>query len=439
MLAKLYNYLQILKSDLWFIPALFCFVSFCIILSGYYAETHYFSNLNVPEYFFQGSTDDAKSVIIALLSAMITMATLAISITIVVLSLAASQLGPRLIKSFMEDRKTKDFFGLFFGTVIACFVLTIILHSRTSEAVTPQMTISLVFGLCLVNLFVLLGFVNHVAQSCIADNIILKVSEDLMSALKRLTRDSKPFKKPEEAHDKVDWPKDFDQISTDLFFDRSGYVQNIHYEAIVNFAAKHDCRIHIRFKSGHFLVRGEDGVRLYTKSPLPDDAQNIIKDCFIVGEGRTATQDIEYSIRHLVEIAIRALSPGINDAFTAMHVLDQLSVAVAFVFEKETPSEHFYDEDGVKRLIARQVNIEDLIFSAFEQIRYNGSEMPSIIRHMVKTLRTLSGLTDSSDAKRALLAQADSLKTDLKSIDRHVADRDILEQDINDLIARLKI
>ncbi len=311
MLAKLYNTIQLLKSDLWFIPALFCFVFFAVTLASYYLETHYLSNLDLPAYFFQGSTDDAKSVIIALLSAMITMATLAISITIVVLSLAASQLGPRLIKSFMEDQKTKDFFGLFFGTVIACFVLTVILHSRTSEAVTPQVTISFVFVLCLVNLFVLLAFVNHVARSCIADNIILKVSDDLMAALKRLTRNNERNEEPEDVNEQVDWPKDFQQISTHLFFDRSGYVQNIDYDTLIDFAAKHDCRMEIIFKSGYFLVRGEDGVRLYSKSPLPDDAELTIKNCFIIGDSRTSTQDIEYSVRHLVEIGIRALSPGL--------------------------------------------------------------------------------------------------------------------------------
>ena len=367
---------------------------------------------------------------------MITMATLAISITIVVLSLAASQLGPRLIKSFMSDRKTKDFIGLFFGTVLACFVLTVILHARTAEATTPQLTISTVLFICLINLFVLLGFVNHVAQSCIADNIILKVSNELKQALERLTHELKPYKRPKDI-DKTDWPKDFDQMSRHLFFERSGYVQNIDYQSIVDCAAEHSARVQIKFKAGHFLVSGEDGVRIYMKSELPDDMEEQIKSCFIIGQARTPTQDIEYSIRHLVEIAIRALSPGMNDAFTAIHVLDHLSASLSRLFEKAVPSEEFFDGNGSLRLIAKQSDEQDIIFNAFEQIRYNGGKMPSILRHMLQKLHILAELAKTEDAKVGLLEQARGLQSDLESIDRYLPDRNDLKNGIDELIKKL--
>jgi uncharacterized membrane protein len=436
MITKLYNYWQILKGNLWFVPATFCLLFFGFTFGAYYIETHYLAELKIPNYLFQGSTNDAKAVVTTLLSAMITMATLAISITIVVLSLAASQLGPRLIKSFMSDRKTKDFIGLFFGSVIACFVLTVILHARAAEAITPQLTISAVLFFCLINLFVLLGFVHHVAQSCIADNVILKVAIELKQALERLTHESKPYERPKDRSE-TDWPKDFDQMSRRLFFERSGYVQNIDYEAIVDFAAEHNARVQIKFKAGHFLVNGEDGVRLYAKSELPDDAEECIIDCFIIGQTRTPTQDIEYSIRHLVEIAIRALSPGINDAFTAMHVLDHLSASLSLLFEKEVPSEEFFDENGRLRVIAKQSDEAVIIFNAFDQIRFNGGKMPSILRHMTQKLHILAELASTDDAKAGLLGQAKGLQKDLENMDRYLSDRDDLKKEIDALIKKL--
>tara|TARA_A200000113_G_scaffold133294_1_gene119928 strand:- start:615 stop:1928 length:1314 start_codon:yes stop_codon:yes gene_type:complete len=436
MISKTYNYWLILKGNLWFIPAAFCLLSFGLTFGAYYTETNYLNEFKIPSYLFKGSTDDAKSVVTTLLSAMITMATLAISITIVVLSLAASQLGPRLIKSFMSDRKTKDFIGLFFGTVMACFVLTVILHARTAEASTPQITISAVLFVCLINLFVLLGFVHHVAQSCIADNVILKVARDLKQALMRLTNQTKPYKHLKDT-EKRDWPKDFDQMSRRLFFEHSGYVQNIDYEAIVDFATEHNARVQIKFKAGHFLVSGEDGVRLYAKTKLPEDAENHIIDCFIIGQTRTPTQDIEYSIRHLVEIAIRALSPGINDAFTAMNVLDHLSASLSLLFEKEVPSEEFFDENESLRLIAKQSNEADIIFNALDQIRDNGAHMPSILRHMIQKLHILAELANNEDAKKGLLDQAEGLKHDLEKMDRYLSDRDNLKKAINELIKKL--
>jgi uncharacterized membrane protein len=426
MFSKLYNYWQILKGNLWFVPAVFCVLFLAVTAALYSVETHYFQDYEYPEFLFQGSADDAKSVTTTLLSAMITMATLAISITMVVLSLAASQLGPRLIKTFMADRRTKDFIGLFFGTVMACFALTVILHSHGSANTTPQITISAVFSLCLVNLFVLLGFVHHVAQSSIADNIILKVSDELQSAIKRLTKDA-----VKHSHDtpKTDdfWPKDFVERSSQIIFAKSGYVQNIDYDLIMELACKENLRVNINFKAGHFLVKGEDGVRIYTKTANEsEDIHADIRRAFIIGDQRTATQDIEYSIRHLVEIAIRALSPGINDSFTAINVLDHLSAALALLCEKATPEEDFYDDDGVKRLHATQSGAADIIFSAFDQIRFNGRSMPNITRHLLQKLQILVTLAQGDIMKAALARQLVAITHDLNLTRDYISDKDAM-------------
>ena len=119
VIAKIYNLFQILRSSLWLVPALFCFGYFAVTVGLYQIDIHYFQDINLPAILFNGTREDAQTVTVALLSSMITMATLAISITMVVLSLAASQLGPRLIKTFMADRKTQTYIGLFFGAVIA--------------------------------------------------------------------------------------------------------------------------------------------------------------------------------------------------------------------------------------------------------------------------------------------------------------------------------
>ncbi len=437
MISKLYNFWQILKSNLWFVPAVFCLGFLGFTTAFYFIEIRYFQDIELPQFFFQGSTDDAKSVTVTLLSAMITMATLAISITMVVLSLAASQLGPRLIKTFMADRTTKDYIGLFFGTVMACFVLTIILHSRTSEAATPQITISLVFFICLVNLFVLLGFVHHVAQSSIADNVILKVSRDLQDALRRLTKDVVKHRY-KATKGKAAWPKDFDQMSTRLYFKNSGYVQNIDYDHLMELACEEDLRIQINFKAGHFLVRGEDGVRIYTKiADKADDLQDRILNCFIVGSMRTGTQDIEYSIRHLVEIAIRALSPGINDSFTAMNVLDHISAALALLFEKDSPNEAFYDDRGTKRMQTKQSDEADVIFSALDQIRFNGKSMPGMIRHMLKKLKILVELAPDELSKAALKQQLNALCHDIENIQTYISDKKELKAQAKALVEDL--
>ncbi len=422
MIARLYNLWQLLKSNLWFVPAFMCVIYCAFTLSLYLLEINYFNDFELPPGpFFTGTAGDAKDVSLTLLSSMITMATLAISVTMVALSLAASQLGPRLIKAFMSDYKTKYFIGLFFGAVIASFTLTMILYDAAPKAVSPRITITAVFSLCFMNLFILLAFFHHVAQSCIADNIIIKVANDLRRSLNRLTNEE-----DHSAHDdeniEAQWPKDFESNSSSFYFEKSGYVQNIDYKHIMRLARDNDLIIEIGFKAGHFLVEGESGVRVYPAHRMNNDISCSLRDSFIIGTSRTATQDIEYSIRHLVEIAIRALSPGINDSFTAISVLDHLSESMAALFKKEMVSEWMTDDHGDLRVQAKQSTEADIIFSAFDQIRLSGRQMPHILFHLLDKIEILSALSTTSRQKKGLKEQLKAITHDFQNLKKIVLD-----------------
>lgn len=414
MFAHIYNFWQILKGNLWFLPALTCAFYAALTLGVYQAESHYFRDLHIPSIFFNGTMDDAKAISVTLLSSMITMTTLAISMTMVVLSLAASQLGPRLIRTFMSDQRTKIFIALFFGAVVACFVLMLIMHDATPKDFTPRLTVTAIVAICFANLFVLLAFVHHVALSSIADQIIIKVANDLHGSLERLTVSEK-----EEANEEPDlsvWPDDFDDNRQRLYFERSGYVQHIDYEQILTIAQEHDLYIRIMFKAGHFLVEQEDGVRVYPKNKLDDELRQKIRHCFIIGQTRTPTQDIEYSIRHLVEIGLRAQSPGQDDSFTAVTVLDRLSAAMAILFQKHTPSEWLVDSNAHVRVWAKQSDDADIIFSAFDQMRQSGRDKPDIIMHILLKLKILCELACTPSQVEGLKRQVEAIEFDLEHV-----------------------
>ncbi|CAN0442687.1 unnamed protein product, partial [Scytosiphon promiscuus] len=147
--------------------------------------------------------------------------------------------------------------------------------------------------------------------------------------------------------------------------------------------------------------------------------------------------DIEYSIRHLVEIAVRALSTGINDSFTAISVLDKLSEAMAILFEKRTRSDKIIDDKGTKRIEAISSDEADIIFTAFDQIRYNAQTMPSVMRHLLKILKVLSEMAEKKSARSALRVQAEGVKQSLNSLKAYVPDHKQLEQQTEDLIKAL--
>jgi len=406
MLSYIYNLWQLLKSNLWFIPAITCLIYLAVVLSIYYVEINFLKESGLPEFLFSGSSQEAKSVTITLLSSMITMATLAISVTMVVLSLAANQLGPRLIKTFMSDYTTKVYISLFFGAIVACFTLMIILHYSFTEDYVPKLTTTIIFIICFANLFVLLAFVNHVAQSSIADNIIVKVSQDLHSSLNRLTLKGEDAIDIKHRGDMSLWPKDFESKAKYITLKNPGYIQNIDYEKISSIASKHNLYIKILFNAGHFIVCNEQSIQVYASNkPMTDEIDKELRSCFIRGNSRTPTQDIGYSYRHLVEIALRALSPGINDNFTAITVIDYLTLALSVTFEKKMPSEWYFDEEGKPRVWAAQNSEHDIIFHAYDQIRQNAINKPDILYHLLKKLSILSLMAKQESQQKGILEQ----------------------------------
>ena len=409
MISKIYNLWLLIKSNLFFIPAVISLFSFAALMGVHYIEKTYLNEYEISAYFFNIEKADAKSFITTLLSAMITLATLAISITMLVLSIAASQLGPRILKAFMGDRTTKYYNGYFFSVVMGCFTLSLILHDTHRHDDAFQITANIVFVMSFLNLFVLLGFLNHVAQSCIADNVIIKLSNDLKDSIGRIARNgSKHRIKPTTA--KKNWPKAFSQDSQAFRFYQSGYVQNINYDDLLHYADKHDLHIQIDFEAGYYLIDGQNGVRVLSKKALDKDQARELRSFFIIGRNRTPTQDVEYSIRHLVEIALRALSPGINDAFTAITVIDHLASALVNSFENDNAPQWLGLGNKIPRIHAHRDSDKDLIYAAFDQIRHNARTLPHVLDHLDEKIKVLKSLSTTQGQKKGLNEQIKAIK-----------------------------
>ncbi|WP_161973732.1 DUF2254 domain-containing protein [Hwanghaeella grinnelliae] len=421
-LARLFNSLMALQANLWLVPALYC-IGFFIVTAGLYtAEIAYPEIFHKPITLFQGEAADAKTVVATLLSAMITMATLSISITIVVLSLAASQLGPRLIKSVMSDRRTKDFIGMFFGAIVACFVLTVILHSRQPDQPVPQTTIAFVFLVVFVNLFVLLGFVHHIAQSCMADSVIYRVSRELNHTIDRLAEDEGT---EDESEELADLPSDFEKSGVPLELRQSGYIQHIGYKTVVERAAAADALVRIDVSAGYYGIAGERVGWIHGVKDGTDEARTLldaIGGAITIDTTRTPTQDLEYSVRHLVEIAVRALSPGINDNYTAIQVVDQFSASLAAMFSKTVPNGRYCDEDGVARLWAVTTGPEDIVFNAFDRIRLAAAGKPDVTAHMLAKIKVLSSFARRDAVRSVLRDQVKAIMQDMECCSATIVD-----------------
>ena len=414
MISRFYNYLQGVRSNLWFTPALFSLVFFAITLTSYFLETKYLSeNFNLPSLFFDIGVEDAKDISLSLLGSTITLATLAISVTMVALSLAASQLGPRLIKVFMADKRTKALIGVFFGVVFACFTLTLILHTSNEAEYKYQITINLVFMFCFIDLFVLLAFINHVAKSCIADNVVLDVKRELESAIRRLAENAPKVNK-KSCPKKKDWEAHFEDNTASLYFEDCGYIQNVDYDKIVKIAKDKSLYINVLHEAGDYIFKGQECLKISPENMLEDDTREALKNAFIIGNVRTATQDLEYSVRHMVEIAIRALSPGINDSFTAANVVDHLSGALSILLRQDFRVEWKSCPNEETFIHIKSKSEEEILISAFDKIRDSASNTPFVLQKTVDNLSILLTLSDEAEQKKTIKSQIKLLKDNLK-------------------------
>lgn len=384
MIPRLLAVWDRVRSSLWALPLLMV----CGAAALAYAALNIELKLGADSatwYLYSGSAKQAPQFLSNLVSAMITMATLAISITMVVLTLAAQQLGPRLIRSFMADKRTQVALGLFISTVV--YLLLVLRHTYGLEDSTPNLAVTVGTALVLISVGTLLLFVHHLAQSIIADNVIDRVGGQLDDNIDRLLPD-KDMVQPAS-------PADTAMHGAPIALTAGGYVQAIDIDSIVNAAAEADAFVTLTIRAGQHAVPGCI-VGHVSPEAAAEKLTVAIRSAVLVGPERTAIQDLEFSVHQLVEVALRALSPGINDPFTGIAALDQLTLSLARVMKRGEALQVFQDADKRTRLVMPVSSFEGITDAAFNQIRQRASGMPALLIRMAANIGQLLEQADAA-------------------------------------------
>jgi len=332
-----------------------------------------------------GSGEDARNLLSTLLSAVIAMASIAFSVTIVALSLAANTYGPRLIRIFRLDHRTQGVLGTFVMTIV--YILIVLRAVRGEAAVheVPATAVTLGAFLAVSCVLALLAFIQNVAGLMAADEVVLRVRQELDASIRELPCHGSPAQGPSPC-----LPSDFEAKAIRLRLPREGYVQAIDLQGLCSWAKKNEAVIRLEFRPGDFVVDGDHKVSVYPAPADAEQARSEIDRFFVSGERRTPTQDIEFSIRHLVEVAVRALSPGINDPFTAIAVVDRLRGGMVRLARRELPKPILTDDQGKPRIVRQTTSYKGALDAAFNQIRQAGSSKPSILVHLLNALAAIA-------------------------------------------------
>ena len=406
MLTRLLTLWHDARSSLWGLPLLMVAVAAAAAILA----------VNVPLrqgddpvwFLYSGDAKEAPQFLSNLVTAMITMATLVVSITMVVLTLAAQQLGPRLIRSFMADRRTQLILGLFVSTVV--YLLLVLRSAYGGTDKVPNLAVTGGTVLVLLCLVALLIFVHHLARSIIADNTIDRVGEALDADIARLL----PEPEIKEHKTPAKRPRD---TGAALTLHGSGYVQAINYQGLIGIAKEANAVIELSFKPGRHVIEGAIFAWV-APAKAADEIHGKIESCLVLGGEQASIQDVETSIRQLVEVALRALSPSISDPFTATAVIDRLTTSLAKIMKRGVPQWVWTDDDDKVRLLAPRSTFADIVHEAFRQIRQQAHSQPAVLIRLVESLGQL--LAQANAAQQPILKKQIEivLETGAKYIDQ---------------------
>ena len=392
-----------LKSTFWFLPVVLISLSIVLSFIFLYLDSQITYPQGVWQYLFISDANSARSILSTIAGVMIGVAGTVFSIILVVLTLASAQFGSRLIRNFMQVRLNQVVLGAYISTFVYCLIILITIRNNGQVVFVPSFSIFAALLSTMANIILLIFFIHNTAVSIQANTVISDISESLSKNIKTL------FPKSEEdTLDKEKQREDENLIKhafrekQSLLAVKSGYLQYISFESLIDFAVELDILIELHFRSGDYLVKDVELGTVYSQDTLEKEKISRLQSQFIVGKNRSQQQDAEHSIHQMVEIAARALSSGVNDPYTAITCIDNLTATMCYLATTKFPSKYLHDKEGKLRIIFYPLTYEGMLDAAFNQIRQYAKGNPAVIIRLLEALIMIYEFTKRKEHKKAI-------------------------------------
>lgn len=427
--VKLSKFWDSLRSSYWFLPGLMALGGMALAFTALALDQADKVKTGELSWIYRGGPEGARGLLSAVASSMVTVAATAFSITIVALQLAASNFGPRLLRNFMQDAGNQIVLGTFIATFLYCLLVLRTIHGEDYNLFVPQLSVTFGIVLAIASIGVLIYFIHHASTSIQASNVIAGVADELDRTIERLFPEDMGQGKPEHQQQVGEIPQDFDSHACPVRSTKTGYLQAIDDQILLKVACKDDLLLRLKSQPGEFIFKGNVLVLAYPGERVNQSLVDRIDNAFLLGKERTEQQDVGFPINQLVEIALRALSPGINDPFTAIRCIDRLSAGLSYLAEREFPSPYRYDDDTNLRIIAESVTFEQLVNVAFNQIRHYGQSDVVVMIRLLSAIAQIASRAHRPQDRFALEQQAEMILQDShEGLSREKDRQDVAEQ-----------
>lgn len=387
MNARIRQGLEHLRESFWLMPAVMVLLGIGLALGLLAVDRHGWVPVSVgaSSWLYNGGGTGARTLLGAIASSTIGVAGTVFSITIAALSLAAGQMGPRLLRNFTRDRGNQFTLGAFLGTFSYALMVLRSVRTQQEGAFTPHVALSFGMLLAFGCVATLVYFVGHMASRINVDTVIDLVSADVAEAFEAWVVDEAAAAPAEHRT----WSE-----ATAVVDSRSGYLQQLDASRLADWAAEHGTALRLLVRRGDYIA---PGAPIALISVSVEGAAEAIARATALGASRGSWGDAEQTVRQLVEVAVRALSPGINDPYTAMSVLDRLGAALCGLANKHLPS-GVHCREGRMVLCVPVVTYQSLCAVMFHMIRQHAQGNAALLIKLVDVLTVV--LSAEPDAAR---------------------------------------
>lgn len=426
--ARAARWMDALRTQLWPLPA--AAVALAVALGTMLPALDAAVDGELPEgvavLLFSGGPEAARSVLQAISGSLITVTSLTFSLTVVTLQLASSQFSPRLLRTFTSDRFVHGTLALFLAAF--AFSLTVLRSVRDAvngnAAFVPEISVTVAFGLAIASVIGLVLFLAHLTREIRVETMMRRVNVETQDTLNRVFPQDRPVRGPE--------PEPV-QAAFRIRSAHSGFLTSVDKASLLQAAVDAAAVIRIDREPGASLV---EGVPFATAWPVtagavfaPDireELESNVNAAVSTGFERTNVQDVGFGFRQLVDVAARALSPGINDPTTAVHVIGHLSALLCRLAERSPGPEHLTDEKGQVRVVLALPTFKDLLDLAMNQPRLYGAADPDVAMRLLGLLQELTWCDRNGRYRAEILDHRERIRAAISAGDYSADERRLL-------------
>jgi uncharacterized membrane protein len=361
----------------------------------------------VPKALFPSHADPqaAQIILSGIAASIMTVVSIVFAILLMTLTLASMQFSPRILTGFVRDRVTQWTLGVFLGTFSYCMAALPAARSLP-HAFSPVATVLGAMILALACVCLLLFFIHHISQAIGVNYIVDRIAseteaiiDDLMPAPHRYPRIGGPY------------PLDQTTWRPAVINETSGYIRYVDRARLVNLTKTYHVQVHALRRVGHFVPAGVPLLLASKPERVSGAASKEFLAAFDIGPTRTLQQDVEFGVLQIVDVALRAISPAVNDPTSAVSCVDQLSRILIRFASREPPEQLLFDPPGVVRVSMPWIGFEKLLNSAFEQIRLYAKGDVAVSLRLLRALGDVTSTTQNPDYRRALVEMGQCVVT----------------------------